>query len=399
MAKVISEEQASLIWADQLDTISNDEINNQEEIIDEKPEETLSKEEEKLSVEKLEAEEPASVFSTEEEEEEEEEIQEEKPGKQTSLKSQTSKKEKKSSEITSLVTGILEEDGFTYEGEDIKNAEEAKNVLKEYVKSIKEEAIEESWKEKVKGYSSQVQAILAYADQGAQSATELLDLLSAVKDVEDVIEFDLSDKSGKLKAIEAYYEMKGFKPNYIAKQIAMLKDAGDDVIDETATEFTEELLEFNKKKVSEKIKQKEQARRAAEEASRTYLQTITDTLKKEAVGDIKLSKQEKYNLFDAVSNAEYQSISGSRVTKFIKTLEEIQFGKEKDYDHFMNIVYFTVDPKGFMEKMKEKITADVSEDTIKKIRISKKTSQNSEEQVNTDPKKVIKKTGFKNPFS
>ena len=399
MAKVISEEQASLIWAEQLETISNDEI-NEEATHEEKPQETPEIKGEKNIEEaerKIEEEEPSAIFAEEEEEEEEEEVSEKQTTQQTKQVKET--KSSKKSDISSFVAQLLEEDGFSYEGGEISNIDEAKDVVKEYIKSIKEEAIEESWKEKVKGYSSQVQALLAYADQGAQTATELLDLLSAVKDVEDVVEFDLSSRDGKLQAIEAYYHMKGFKPNYIKKQLDMLNDAGDDVIDETASEFAEELLEFNKRKVSEKIRQKEQARKAAEEASRAYLQTITDTLKKDNIGDIKLTKQDRYNLFDAVSNAEYQSISGSRVTKFIKTLEEIQFGKEKNYEHFMNIVYFTVDPQGFMQKIKDKITAEVSEDTMKKLRVSKKTSQNTEIEPKADPKKVIKKTGFRNPWA
>ena len=390
MPTIISEDEAALVWAEQLGSITNDELDNQK-----KPgEEEIEKKEEEEEI-------PTGAFPNGDEEEEEEE-EEEVSGKQVEKTkpistSNTAKPGKKPNDFTSLVNEILEKDGFSYDGE-IKTPEDAKNVLSEYVRNIKEESVEDSWKDKVKGYSSQVQAILAYADQGAQSAGELLELLSAVKDVEDVVEFDLSNKSGKLKAIQAYYEMKGFKPNYIEKQIAMLKDAGDDVIDETSAEFSEELLEYNKSRVAEKIKQKEIQKKSAENASRIYLQTITDTLKKETLGDIKLTKQDKYNLFEAVSKAEHQSIGGSRVTKFIKTLEDIQFGNNQNYEHFMNIVYYTVDPKGFMEKLKDKLTTEVTTNTMKDIRLSKKNQTAEEEVSGRDPRKVIKNAGFKNPF-
>jgi len=389
MSQILTDEQAALLWSDPSAVIAGDEIDNTitEEKSTDKDQATIVNDED-----------IDGVFSqTIEDDEDEIELNVKDTKVETKTEGQPSKQKGRKSDFITYVNGLLEKDGFEFEGGEIKTQEEAQEILSQYITNKTTEAVEEGWKQKLKEYPAQVQAVFAYADQGAQSSEEFMALFTAMKDVEDVYEYDLSTKEGKLKAVEDHLKAKGLKPSYIAKQIAFLKDAGDELIDETSKESVEELLEFNKQKVNQRIAEKAKQKEAAEKASRSYINTVTETLKKKAVGELELGKDEKYEIFEAVTRPTYQSLGGSNVTKFIKTLEDIQFGEQKNYDHFLNIVHFTVNPKGFMDKIKAKLKTEVAEDTMKAIRISKKTSANTE--VETSDKKVIKlSSDFKNPF-
>lgn len=316
---------------------------------------------------------------------------------------------RKPSDLVAGVNQMIEE-GLLLAAEDdnggtveIKTIDDAKKIIKSNLEHKQVEAQENWWDEKKRAYSPQIQAILHYADQGAQSANEIVELLGAIKEVEDAAEIDIKTPGGAERAIRDTYKSKGFKDAYVDKQINVLKDLGGTKLQEEAAELYPELLAAKQELVKAQMQNQEQRRRDAEEASKIYVSTIKKTLDKDVVGSVKLAREDKAKLYEAVTQARYTSLNGTSTNLFVKTLEELQFGKNADYDHFMNIVQFAIDPKGFTEKLKTSVTNAVTDETFRKLKTAKTGTANTDAAdtaSRTQTKgKVIPKTGFVNPYS
>lgn len=284
------------------------------------------------------------------------------------------------------------------ESEEVKTNEEAIELLNLNLVEKEKEGREGAWTEKLKSYSPQIQAILQYAEQGAQSASEIMELMGAIKQIEDSYELDDKTPKGQEDIVRQYYKSKGFKDAAVEKQVTLLKDAGLENVREAAEMFLPEIIQENEKKVAQQMAIQQGRQRQAEEASRIYLTTVKDALAKDLIGEIPMDRTAKAQIFEAVANPKFKSINGTQTTQFVKTLEDLQFGENKNYEHFLNVVRYTVDPKGFMESVEKTIKAKVEEKTQKELRTSKTTKPNSEYEENTSTKKTVSK-GFVNPYA
>lgn len=286
---------------------------------------------------------------------------------------------------------------------EIKTIDEAKQLIKDNLAESGKDKKEEWKKEYREEFSPQVQAILHYAEQGAQSATQLFQLMGAIQQVEEAVEIDMNTPQGHEQVIRQIYKAKGFKDSYIDKQVNILKDLGEDRIKVEAEELYPELVQAKQEQVKRVLADQEARRKEAEEASKVYVSTIKQTLSKDVVGGVKLSREDKAKLYEAVTQPKYTSLNGSPTNLFVKTLEDLQFGKNANYEHFMNVVQYAIDPKTFVEKLKTSVGNDIADDTFRKLKTAKGTAATSVGDNSSErsalPKKGIKKGGdFVNPF-
>lgn len=300
-----------------------------------------------------------------------------------------------------VLSGYQDAEGNSVE---IKTIDEAKQLIKDNLAESGKDKKEEWKKEYREEFSPQVQAILHYAEQGAQSATQLFQLMGAIQQVEEAVEIDMNTPQGHEQVIRQTYKAKGFKDSYIDKQVNILRDLGEDKIKEEAEELYPELVQAKQEQVKRVLAEQDVRRREAEEASKVYVSTIKQTLSKDVVGGIKLSREDKAKLYEAVTQPKYTSLNGSPTNLFVKTLEDLQFGKNANYEHFMNVVQYAIDPKSFVEKLKTSVGNDIADDTFRKLKTAKGTAATSVGDNSSErgalPKKGIKKGGdFVNPFS
>lgn len=329
----------------------------------------------------------------------------------TTTLTDTSKKGGGGGRKTDLIQTVskLIEEGVLFgydDGSEVKTVDEATQLIKDNF-SNRDEADKEAWKKEYKeSLSPQVQAMLHYAEQGAQSATQIADLLGAIKEVEEVAELDPKTPAGQEQIVRQTLKSKGFKDTYIDKQVNILKDLGGTKLQEEADELYPELAEMKSAQVKQRIVDQEERRKSAEAASKVYVSTVKSTLDKETVGGIKLSREEKAKLYEAVTQPKYVSLNGAATNLFVKTLEDLQFGEKANYEQFMNIVNYVIDPKGFTEKLKTAVTNDVTDATFRKLKTSKTTTANTDTSdtgtrtsSTSSGKKTISKSGFVNPYA
>lgn len=304
---------------------------------------------------------------------------------------------RKPSDLVSMVNQLVKDEVLVgFEGEEeIQTIEEAKELIKENLKYKEESSFEAQWQKKLETYSPQVQAILHYAEKGGKDITPLL---NAISEVEEASNVNLDEPAGQEEIVRQVLKLKGFDDEEILDQIDTLKDL--DKLKAKAEKFKPELDRMKEERINLLMQEQEARDKQARDAARVYVQTIQYTLDKDVVGEVKLKREDKSKIIGALAEAKYKSIGGFTVNEFVKTLEELQFGKNSNYEHFLNIVHMTVDRDGFINKLKESLKTDVTAETIKKLKTAKQTSPNTtEDRPEVETRKVIKRDGFRNPYA
>lgn len=390
----LTDEQAALLWSGDTSSIAEFEEKPKEEST--ATEETTEEDVEKKPKLPVNEQELTDVFAqAEEKTEEDEEEEEEKP---TNGAASTEKKPgRKTTDLVQVVNQLVEEEVlFGFEGEEIKTIEDVKDLIKENLKHREESSINKLWDKKIKGYSPQIQAILQYAEKGGE---EIYPLLQAIGKAEESAKLSADDEAGQEEVIRQALKMKGFDDEEIKEQIETFKDL--DKLKVKAEKFLPELNSMQEKRVEMLLKEQEQRDAQAREASKVYLDTIQNTLNKEEVGKVKLQKEDKAKIYQALADGRYVSLSGMKTNGFVKALEELQFGKNSNYDHFLNIVHMAIDPEGFYEKIENGIKNKVTEQQVRKIKVSKSSNPNTQEEVETNvtKKPVVTRDKFRNPYA
>lgn len=284
------------------------------------------------------------------------------------------------------------------EGDEIKTIDDVKDLIKLNLQKTKETAKSNWWEEEVKTYSPQIQAILHYAKQGGKDVTPLLD---AISQVEEVADLDPDTEEGQIEIIRQTLRVKGIDEEEIEDQINTARDL--DKLKIKADKFLPELQSMKERHVQMLMRQEEDRKIKAAEASAQYLNIVKETLNKDSIGGMKLQREDKAKIFEALAVPKYKSLNGIQTNGFVKSLEDMQFGSKADYEHFLNIVHFSVDKESFLEKLKQSIKNELSADTERKLRSAKTTTANTQgdipDNTPTKPSKTVSRSGFKNPFN
>ena len=285
------------------------------------------------------------------------------------------------------------------EGDEIKTIDDVKELIKLNIEKNKLVSRDSWWEDKVKSYSPQIQAVLHYAEK--QGGTDITPLLNAISEVEEVANLDPDTEEGQIEIIRQTLRIKGIDDEEIEDQINTAKDL--DKLKTKADKFFPELQSMKERHVQMIMRREEERQHQAMEASRQYLNTVKETLSKDTISGIKLQREDKAKIFEALAVPKYRSLNGVQTNGFVKSLEEMQFGSNADYEHFLNIVHFSIDKESFMEKIRQSIKNELSVETERKLRSAKTTTANSQEDIpdvkTNKSTKVISRTGFKNPFS
>lgn len=339
-----------------------------------------------------------NVFATADDEDDEDESEPVVPPVTQRTDAEPKKSGRKPADLVVLVNQLVEEGELVgFDDGEIKTIDEAKELIRENLKHKEESSEDSFWLKKVQKYSPQVQAILHYAEKGGEDITPLL---SAIAEVEKSSDINIEEESGQEEIVRQVLKIKGFDEDEITDQIETLKDL--DKLKAKAGKFLPELNRMKEQRIQMIMQEQEVRQRQAEEAASAYVQTIQSTLDKDQVGSLKLNREDKYKIMDALAVPKYKSINGYQVNEFVKALEEMQFGKNADYEHFLNLVHFAIDKDGFMEKLTEIVQTSVSADTVRKLKTAKNSSPNSSNEPvpsNGARKNTIQRGGFKNPYS
>lgn len=302
---------------------------------------------------------------------------------------------RKATDLVSVVNDLVESgELFPFEDGAPKTIEEARELIKLNLAETKKSTIDDVWKQKVESYSPQIQAILHYAEQGGSDVTPLI---SAIAEVERNTNLDLETEAGQESVISEFLKVSGWSEEDIKEEIETAKDLGK--LKNKAEKFLPKLNQMNQQRIEMIMEESAQREAEQKEASRKYLDTIKTTLDKEKLGDLKLSRQDKALIWDGLTDVRHKSWSGQPTNLFFKRLEEMQAGDKADYDHFLEIVYLTLNRGSFKDKIREEIKTAETADTVRRLKTQERKATTQETMYGEDvPKNVVKRQAFRNPW-
>lgn len=323
----------------------------------------------------------------EEKPEEEEEKSEDKPEK---------KPGRKPVELVDLVNKMIKEGeliGFEDDGE-VTTIEEAKKLIKGNIQEAKSSSFEDLWKSKIESYSPQVQAILHYAEQGGEDITPLLTAISQIEHTENL---DLNTEEGQKGILKEYYKSQGWKDEDIDEEIALFVDT--EKLKPKAEKILPMLEKMRQKRIEAMMVEQEARNEEVQKAREVYYETVKNALSKDKLGDVKLDRSQKGQIWRGLTDNTYKSWNGTPTNGFYKTLEELQVGDNQNYDHFLEIVFLALDRDGFKEKLRDEIKSEQAANTARKLKTEQKRQSSEASIPGEEKKKGIKREAFKNPFS
>lgn len=302
---------------------------------------------------------------------------------------------RKVADLVSVVNELVESgELFPFEDGAPKTVEEARELIKLNLSETKKSTIDDVWKQKVESYSPQIQAILHYAEQGGSDVTPLI---SAIAEVERNTNLDLESEAGQESVISEFLKVSGWSEEDIKEEIETAKDLGK--LKTKAEKFLPKLNQMNQQRIEMLMEEQQQREVEQKEASRKYLDIIKTNLDKDKLGDIKLSRQDKAMIWDGLTDVRHKSWSGQPTNLFFKRLEEMQAGDKVDYDHFLEIVYLTLNRGSFKDKIREEIKTAETADTVRRLKTQERKATTQETMYDEDrPKNVVKRQTFKNPW-
>ncbi len=110
------------------------------------------------------------------------------------------------------------------------------------------------------------------------------------------------------------------------------------------------------------------------------MDNIYQTLKPGELNGVKLDAGKQKFLWDELTTAKYQSMSGQQTNLLGKLLEEYQFGKQQRYDLIAEALWLLADPQDYKDSIGRQYTNDANGQVVGTL----KTEQSRRKQSSPD---------------
>jgi len=214
----------------------------------------------------------------------------------------------------------------------------------------------------------ELQTAAKYVADGGQ---DLKGLFSALSQVEETRELDISTEQGQSHIIREYLSATGYgNAEDIEEEIEIWKDLGK--LEKQASKFKPKLDKMSEAVVARKLQAQEMKQAQQQKASENYMSNVYNTLKEGKLGDMKVNKKTQSLLYNGLVNPAYPSISGQNTNLLGHLLEKYQF-VEPNYTLVSEALWLLADPDGYKSQIMTKGEAKAVEKTVRKL----KTAQSS----------------------
>lgn len=239
----------------------------------------------------------------------------------------------------------------------------------------------------------EVKFVLEYAKKGGDDFKTIFKLLSQT---EEVRSYDISKEIDQKSVIRDYYDALGWTDEEIEEEIITLHE--NKRLEATAKKFQPKVASLRAQELEQKKQEQDLIDEQRGKARRFFEDNVINTLKGGKIGDLKLSKDEQLDMYNALVKEQYQSFNGP-TNRLGALLDRIQYVKP-DYEHLMEVAMLLSNRDGFKKKIREQITTDVTAEQVKKIKTEQQQKKiGSAHSVEKDTKKLPKLgPNFINPF-
>lgn len=190
------------------------------------------------------------------------------------------------------------------------------------------------------------------AEYVAKGGTDMKGLFRALSQNEEVASLDPTKTEHQQKIVRNYLEATNFGEGDKELQEDQLQEWQENgLISKKAKQFKPKLDEMEQKVLAQKLAQQEEFRKHQIQQKQTYMDNIYNTLKPGELNGVKLDNNKQKFLWDELTNAKYESMSGQQTNLLGKLLEEYQFGKEQRYDLIAEALWLLADPQDYKDSI------------------------------------------------
>lgn len=317
-------------------------------------------------------------------------------------------KSTKSSTIEYLKEKIESKDFVPFEDFD-----ESKQKIDEYLASLSKKDLHALLDENIKIKEDAVKAKapqelfenLPYELQVAadywinKGGRNLKGLFQALGRVEEVRDLDPENEQDHEPIVEQYLRSANtdWSEEEVKGQVEEWKDLG--LLGKKATQLKPKLDKMQEQLVAYEIQRQEVANQKRQVAAQTYVNNVYNALKPGEINGIKVDNKTRDLLYDGLTNAKYQSISGNNTNLLGFLLEKYQY-KEPNYGLISEVLWHLQDPDGFKNILKQQGANKQTEEVVRKLKTEQgnrgSSTQFDESEQNASrvqPKKTITKPG------
>ena len=209
----------------------------------------------------------------------------------------------------------------------------------------------------------ELQTAAKYVADGGQ---DLKGLFSALSQVEETRELDISTEQGQSHIIREYLSATGYgNAEDIEEEIEIWKDLGK--LEKQAGKFKPKLDKMSEAVVARKLQAQEMKQAQQQKASENYMSNVYNTLKEGKLGDMKVNKKTQSLLYNGLVNPAYPSINGQNTNLLGHLLEKYQF-VEPNYTLVSEALWLLADPTGYKSQIMTKGESIAVEKTVRKLK-------------------------------
>lgn len=275
----------------------------------------------------------------------------------------------------------------------IETKEDLKKLIQGNKDAWQQEAKEQAIKDEFDGLPDTVKFVLEYAKNGGQDFQTLFQLMSKDQEIKT---YDVEKAQDQRDIVRNYYAAQGWTADEIEEEIVSLVEG--EKLKSHATKLKPKLDKMTQDAVDEQAQQQKYISEQKEKADQFFVKTVVDTLNQGKLGDLKLSKKDQQDIYQALITESYESF-GRKTNRLGALLDKIQY-VQPDYELLAKVTMYLSDPKAFEQKIRDAANTEVTAQTIKKIKIDQnKQKIGSNYNAEKDTKALPKlRSGFINPF-
>jgi hypothetical protein len=242
-------------------------------------------------------------------------------------------------------------------------------------------------------FESLPQELQYAAEYVAKGGTDIKGLFRALAQTEEVRELNPATPEHQEVIVRQYLQATGFgngDAELMEDQVQEWLQSG--IIAKKAQQFKPKLDAMQEEVIQSKLQQQEQFRQEQQRKKEEYMENIFNTLKPAEVNGIKLDAKRQKFLWDELTTAKYQSMTGRPTNLLGKLLEDHQFGKTPRYDLIAETLWLLSDPDDYKENIRKQAKNEVTQDTVRKLKTeeARKIASNvREEEEDTPPARRI----------
>lgn len=197
---------------------------------------------------------------------------------------------------------------------------------------------------------------------------DLKGLYRALGEIQQLKDLDPTVEGDQEEIVYEYF--RNANPDWtsdeIKEEVETIKDNA--LLAKKANQLKPKLDKMKEQIVQYRLQEQSEIAKQKQEAANTYITNVYETLKPGEINGVKLDPKTQALLYNGLTKAEYQSMSGGNTNLLGHLLEKYQYGKDKNYGLISEALWLLQDPENYRNALIQKGVNKNTEETVKKLK-------------------------------